>query len=485
VRYVSTRGFGTENPLPFGEILLEGLAPDGGLFVPQSYPQVSEAQLEQWRTLLTEQGYAALAAQIVALFVDDIPLADLKALCAAAYGTGHDGKPLFSNPDIVPVRRLSESEIWLAGLSFGPTAAFKDLAMQLLGQLFDYQLRRIDSWLTVLGATSGDTGSAAEYAMLGRERVRVAMLTPAGRMTPFQRAQMYTIADPRIANVAVDGVFDDCQDLVKAVNTDGAFKQRWHIGAVNSMNWGRLVGQVVYYFAAYLRTVSKIGQPVSFAVPTGNFGNILAGHIARSMGLPIRDLVLATNENNVLVEFFETGVYRPRGSAETYATSSPSMDISKASNFERFIFDLFGRDAQRTADLFGRQLSENGQFDLSGTPEFAAIRDRYGFVAGSSTHQDRVATIHDLWERDGVLIDPHTADGVHVAQVYLDRVTTPLIAFEVALPVKFADTIHQAIGTEPPLPQRFEGIMQREQHVIPMPNDVDALKAWLSGWLSR
>jgi threonine synthase len=436
------------------------------------------------RTILDTQGYAGLAARIVGMFVDDIPTDDLKALCAAAYGTGPDGRPVFSDPKVVPVNRLGDSKIWIAGLSYGPTAAFKDLAMQLLGQLFEYQLRKTDSWLTVLGATSGDTGSAAEYAMLGRDRVRVAMLTPAGRMTPFQQAQMYTIDDPHIANIAIDGVFDDCQDLVKEVNADAVFKARHHIGAVNSMNWGRLVGQVVYYFAAYLRATVVNDQPVSFAVPTGNFGNILAGHIAKQMGLPIDTLVLATNENNVLVEFFETGVYRPRGSAETFATSSPSMDISKASNFERFIFDLLGRDAERTAALFGRELSQNGQIDLSDTPEFASIRQNYGFVSGASSHADRIATIRRVWEDHHVLIDPHTADGVNLAIQYADQVASPIVAFEAALPVKFADTITEAIGQTPPLPRRFQGIMDRPRHVIDLPNNVHNLKDWLEFWLA-
>ena len=318
--------------------------------------------------------------------------------------------------------------------------------------------------------------------MLGKPMVSVFMLTPAGRMTPFQQAQMFSLDDPRIINIAVEGVFDDCQDLVKAVSSDLDFKAAHHIGAVNSINWARVVAQVVYYVALYLRATSEPGQRVSFAVPTGNFGNILAGHIAREMGVPIDALVLATNENDVLDEFFRTGVYRVRSSAETSATSSPSMDISKASNFERFIFDLLGRDAERTADLFGRQLAEQGFFDLSGTPEFASLRSRFGFVSGASSHADRLGTIRATQAGVGVLIDPHTADGVHVARELLaagEPMALPVICLETALPVKFAETITEALGIDVEVPPRFAGLEDLPRHVVALPNDVNALKALL------
>ncbi len=360
---------------------------------------------------------------------------------------------MFGTDEVVPVEPIGgDGPLWLAHLSNGPTAAFKDMAMQLLGQLFEYELTRRDTWLTVLGATSGDTGSSAEYALRGLDRVQVFMLTPAGRMTPFQQAQMFSLTDPNIVNIAVDGVFDDCQDLVKAVNADAEFKARWHIGAVNSINWARLVAQVVYYVAAWLRASSDDEQPISVCVPTGNFGNIAAAHVAKQMGgIPLDTLVLATNENNVLDEFFRTGgVYRPRSSAETLATSSPSMDISKASNFERFVFDLLGRDGARIRQLFTTGLLTEGQIDLSQTAEFAGLRERYGFVSGCSSHADRVTTIRQLWESDQVLVDPHTADGgVKVAAAYADQVATPLVVMETALPVKFAETITEALGEAP------------------------------------
>ncbi|WP_246227263.1 pyridoxal-phosphate dependent enzyme [Propioniciclava coleopterorum] len=307
MKYVSTRAVTDADARPFCDILLEGLAPDGGLYVPQAYPHVDAETLEAWRAVLAEEGYAALAARVLELFVDDIDPADLRRLCERAYGPDR-----FDLDGVVGLTDLGDG-LLLGHLSQGPTAAFKDMAMQLLGELFEYELERRDQTLTILGATSGDTGSAAEHAMLGKDRVTVFMLTPAGRMTPFQQAQMFSIDDPAIVNVAVEGVFDDCQDLVKAVNADAGFKAAHRIGAVNSMNWGRVVAQIVYYVALTLQATDGPGQRVSFAVPSGNFGNICAGHVARSMGLPIADLILATNENNVLAEFFATGTYRVRG----------------------------------------------------------------------------------------------------------------------------------------------------------------------------
>ncbi|MFT3888666.1 MAG: threonine synthase [Arachnia sp.] len=469
MRYVSTRS--TAPGKRFSDILLEGLAADGGLYLPEEYPQVSPETLERWRGVLADEGYAALAFEIVRLFVDDIPDDDLRGIVERAYAPS-----TFLDPAVVPVTRLSASRggeaLWLAHLSNGPSAAFKDMAMQLLGQLFAYELARRGETITIVGATSGDTGSSAEYALRGKPGVRVFMLSPRGRMTPFQQAQMFSIDDPSIVNLAVDGVFDDCQDLVKALNADADFKARHRVGAVNSINWARLMAQVVYYFAAWLQVSD--GGPISFAVPTGNFGNIAAGHIAREMGLPIHRLILATNENNVLEEFFRTGVYRVRGAAETLATSSPSMDISKASNVERFVFDLLGRDAERVAQLFGRELGERGFFDLSATPEFAGQVERFGFVSGTSTHADRLAEIRRVHEADGVVIDPHTADGVHVAS--LSGVAGPIVVLETALPVKFADAIVEAIGTVPPRPERFAGIEDLPRHVVDIPNEVDAVR---------
>ncbi|MDP1791984.1 MAG: threonine synthase, partial [Methylibium sp.] len=326
MNYLSTRGDTT--PRGFSDILLEGLAPDGGLYLPERYPRVDAATLARWRGL----SYADLACEILSLYIADIPAADLRTLVRKTYT-----RQVFGTAEITPLKPL-EPGVALQALSNGPTLAFKDMAMQLLGQLFEYELARRGETLNILGATSGDTGSAAEYAMRGKQGVRVFMLSPHGRMSPFQQAQMFSLPDANIHNLAVEGVFDDCQDIVKAVSNDLEFKRRWRIGTVNSINWARLLAQVVYYFAGYFQATKTNDERVSFAVPSGNFGNVCAGHVARMMGLPIEQLVVATNENDVLDEFFRTGSYRVRGAADTHETSSPSMDISKASNFERFVF---------------------------------------------------------------------------------------------------------------------------------------------------
>lgn len=472
VKYISTRD-ANRQPASFTDILLGGLAPDGGLYLPESYPQLNGAVLNEWRQLLAEEGYAALAAEVLKLFVDDIPTDDLEAIAQRAYT-----HPKFASEEIVPVTTLGDG-LFIGHLSEGPTAAFKDMAMQLLGELFEYELSRRDETLNILGATSGDTGSSAEYAMRGRTGIRVFMLTPAGRMTAFQQAQMFGLDDPNIFNIALDGVFDDCQDVVKATSNDAGFKKEFRIGAVNSINWARLMAQVIYYINCYLKVTSDNEQKVSFSVPTGNFGDICAGHIARSMGLPIDKLIVATNENDVLDEFFRTGNYRPRPAEETYKTSSPSMDISRASNFERFVFDLLDRDASRTAELFGPKLKEGG-FQLSAA-ELGAARDEYGFSSGASTHADRLATIASVKERYGYLVDPHTADGIKVArQVQKEEdIKTSIICLETALPVKFSETIVEAIGTEPAVPERFAGIMDAQRHVTDLPNDVAAVQDYL------
>lgn len=471
MRYYSTRDSSGGPGLPFCDILLAGLAPDGGLYLPASYPRIDAARLRAWRRLLADEGYAGLAAAVLALYIDDIPTEDLAGICRRAYSA-----ETFGSDAVVGLSDLGDG-VLLGHLSSGPTAAFKDMAMQLLGELFAYELTRRDETLTILGATSGDTGSAAEYAMLGKDRLKVFMLTPAGRMSPFQQAQMFSLDDPRVINIAVDGVFDDCQDLVKAVNADLTFKAQHRIGAVNSINWARLMAQVVYYIALWLQATTRDDERVTFAVPSGNFGNICAGHIAREMGLPIEELVLATNENNVLAEFFDTGMYRVRGRSETHETSSPSMDISKASNFERFVFDLLGRDGAAVRNLFAEQLPLMAEFDLSGSDAFAHLRERFGFVAGTSTHADRLATIAAEHERSGVVIDPHTADAVGVARALASDLVRPIIALETALPVKFSATIVAALGTDVPRPERFVGIEELPRHLVELPNDAQALKA--------
>ncbi|HEY6135956.1 MAG TPA: threonine synthase [Rubrivivax sp.] len=465
MRYISTRGDGTQRR--FCEILLEGLAPDGGLYLPVSYPRIDDATLTRWRGL----PYAELAFEVLSLYIDDIPAADLRGLVSRTYT-----KAVFGTPQIVPLKQL-EDGVQLEALSNGPTLAFKDMAMQLLGALFEYELARRGETLNILGATSGDTGSAAEYAMRGKHGVNVFMLSPHGRMSPFQQAQMFSLQDANIHNIAVEGVFDDCQDIVKAVSADLDFKRRWRIGTVNSINWARLLAQVVYYFAGYFQATKQNSERVDFAVPSGNFGNICAGHVARKMGLPIHRLVLATNENDVLDEFFRTGTYRVRKSAETHETSSPSMDISKASNFERFVFDLLGRDGTRTAELFGPTLAREGGFKV--TPEEFSRIAGLGFVSGKSTHADRLATIRDTWQRFHMMIDTHTADGLKVARE--NRTPgVPMLVLETALAAKFAETIHEALGRAPERPASMAGLEDRPKRFTVMPVDASAIKRYIS-----
>ena len=488
MKYISTRG--DQTPRGFSDILLEGLAPDGGLYLPMHYPKVDDATLTRWRGL----PYAELAFEILSLYIDDIPAADLQRLCNATYT-----EAVFGTPQITPLKPLAQlgAGVYLQALSNGPTLAFKDIAMQLLGNLFEYELARRGEELNILGATSGDTGSAAEYAMRGKQGVRVFMLSPHGRMSPFQVAQMFSLQDANIHNIAVEGVFDDCQDIVKAVSNDLPFKRRYRIGTVNSINWARLLAQVVYYFAGYFEATSgrvqatsgrvqatsarvqataSNAQTVSFAVPSGNFGNICAGHVARMMGLPIQQLVLATNENDVLDEFFRTGTYRVRATIETVETSSPSMDISKASNFERFVFDLLGRNGARTAELFGPALARNGGFTLS--PEEFAAAARFGFVSGSSTHADRLTTIRRMWQEAGVLIDTHTADGLKVALQHLQP-GVPMLVLETALPAKFAATIKEATGIDPEPPAALRGIEKLPRRFVVMKPDALAVQRYI------
>jgi len=471
MNYISTRSDQTERK--FCEILLEGLAPDGGLYLPTHYPKIDDATLTRWRGLYGNGqagGYADLAFEVLSLYIDDIPAADLKALVHKTYT-----RAVYGTDAIVPVRRLA-GDLHIEALSNGPTLAFKDMAMQLLGNLFEYELARRSEQLNILGATSGDTGSAAEYAMRGKQGVRVFMLSPHGRMSPFQQAQMFSLQDANIHNITIEGVFDDCQDIVKAVSNDLAFKRQYKIGTVNSINWARLLAQVVYYFAGYFQATKTNAEKVSFAVPSGNFGNVCAGHVARMMGLPVHQLVVATNENDVLDEFFRTGRYRVRASAETHETSSPSMDISKASNFERFVFDLLGRDGARVARLFGAAIAQDGGFQLN-ADDTARIAS-FGFVSGRSTHADRLATIRQCWADHQDMVDTHTADGLKVAREHLQP-GVPMLVLETALPAKFAATIEEALGRPPLRPAGLDGIEALPKRFTTMPVDAARVKAYI------
>jgi threonine synthase len=469
MRYISTRG---QSPaLRFSEILLGGLAPDGGLYLPEQYPQFSDADL----TAMRGMKYRDLAFTILSRLIDDIPAADLKAIINKTYTAEVYGftRPNQNAEDITPTLKL-EDNLYLLSLSNGPTLAFKDMAMQLLGNLFEYVLAKKGEITNILGATSGDTGSAAEYAMRGKKGVRVFMLSPHKKMSRFQTAQMFSLQDENIFNIAVNGVFDDCQDMVKAVSNDAAFKAKYKIGAVNSINWGRIVAQVVYYFKGYFAVTKNNTEKVDFSVPSGNFGNVCAGHIARMMGLPIDKLIVATNENDVLDEFFKTGVYRPRGSANTYHTSSPSMDISKASNFERFVYDLVGQDSAKVRELWD-SVDRGGTFVLG---ELMPKVREFGFVSGSSNHEARMKTIRETSKKYNVVIDTHTADGLKVA-LELRDLSKPMLVLETALPAKFEDAIIEALGHAPMRPASLEGIENLPQKFTVMDADVAEIKEFI------
>jgi threonine synthase len=465
MRYISTRG--GMPPKTFSEILLSGLSPDGGLAIPEQYPKIGTDQLEAWRNL----SYQSLAFEILSHFIDDIPPNDLRGIVERTYTSES-----FGSPEITPLKTL-EPGLHILNLSNGPTLAFKDIAMQLLGNLFEYTLGKTGAVLNILGATSGDTGSSAEYAMRGKHGIRVFMLSPLGKMSRFQTAQMFSLQDKNIFNIAIRGVFDDCQDIVKAVSNDHDFKQKHYIGTVNSINWARIVAQIVYYFKGYFAATSSNDEQVSFAVPSGNFGNICAGHVARMMGLPVKQLILATNENDVLDEFFRTGLYRPRTNVETQHTSSPSMDISKASNFERFVFDLTGRDSSRVKELW-QAVDKGVAFDLSNTSLWEKVRD-FGFLSGSSNHAARIATIRKFYQLYDVLVDTHTADGLKVGLAYREH-GIPLICLETALPAKFAESISEATGREPSRPAGYENIEDLPQRYVVKDANVDAVKAYIT-----
>ncbi len=481
MKYQSTRGQAPQ--LRFSDILLGGLASDGGLYVPDSYPRFTPAELEAMRGM----NYRELAFAVLSRLIDDIPADDLRVLIDKTY-TADVYRYVTDQEnaeDITPLKTL-EPGLHILALSNGPTLAFKDMAMQLLGNLFEYALAHAESGkatggkLNILGATSGDTGSAAEYAMRGKHGVNVFMLSPEHGMTRFQQAQMYALQDGNIHNLVIRGVFDQCQDIVKAVSNDLEFKTRHHIGAVNSINWARVAAQSVYYFKAYFAATHSNEQDVSFSVPSGNFGNVCAGHIARQMGLPIKKLIVATNENDVLDEFFRTGVYRPR--PETKHTSSPSMDISKASNFERFIFDLSGRDAAKIRSLWGA-VESGGSFDLkahtdsNGNTLFDKVAS-FGMVSGASNHANRLDTIRTVYEVYGTLIDPHTADGLKVGLEHREP-GVPLICMETAQPAKFEDAIREALGIEPMRPAELANLETLPQNKSVLDANVDAIKRYI------
>ncbi len=470
MKYISTRGKSPE--LNFCDVLLGGLAPDGGLYLPKTYPKFSNDDLDRMRSM----SYQELAFSIFEKFIDDIPAGDLLEIVKKTYTAevfGYNRSTQNSN-EITPTLKLKEN-LYLLSLSNGPTLAFKDIAMQFLGHIFEYVLAKKNKTLNILGATSGDTGPAAEYAMKGKKGINVFMLSPYGTMSPFQAAQMFSLHDENIYNIAVKGVFDDCQDIVKAVSNDLSFKKDNNIGAVNSINWGRILAQIVYYFKGYLAVTKNSAEVVDFTVPTGNFGNICAGHVARMMGLPIRKLVVATNENDVLDEFFQTGKYYPRTSKKTFQTSSPSMDISKASNFERFIFDLVGRDSAILRSYW-EQIDNGGSFELDNKTMQKVLG--FGFTSSSSKHKNRINLIKKFYDEYDVIIDTHTADGVKASIDHLSD-NIPMLVLETALPIKFEKSVLEAIGKKPVRPNALVDLEKIDQRFEVFDNSSSLVKDFI------
>ena len=463
--YISTRGLAPA--VSFADTVLKGIAPDGGLYIPEKIFQFAEDDIRR----LAGLSYTEVAKIVMDRFAPDMDKVALHGAIDKAYTPD-----VFANvtdkddnsADIVPVRHLFGQDLYLARLSNGPTLAFKDLPLQLLGHLFEIVLD--GKPLNVLGATSGDTGSAAIHAMLGRKGIRVFMLSPHGRMSQFQSAQILGVNDPMIHNISVNGSFDDCQDVVKAVSGDASFKEEYNIGAVNSINWARVAAQVIYYFWVYSRIRGRDGGPIDVAVPTGNYGNIYAAWIAKMMGLPIRRLILATNENDVLHEFFTTGIYRPR--LKTIETSSPSMDITKASNFERFIYDVFGGDADKVSKLW-KALDKSGQFDLS--HRISAIRAKSGITSFATRQRQANEAILRIFNSTGVIIDPHTAVAMYAA-IGMKHPGVPMVVMETAQPCKFDDAVKKALGLTAKPPAGMEGLLSAEKFFTLMDPDPEKVK---------
>ncbi len=460
MRYVSTRGECA--PLPFRETVLKGLAPDGGLFLPESYPEAGQL-LEQWSGL----SFTGLFQELAGLFIaGDIPQDDLRELVAQSYRS-------FGHPEVTPVVRVGGH--YLVELFHGPTLAFKDVALQFLGNTFAYYLARSGRRLTIAGATSGDTGSAAIHALRGKEGLEVFILFPKGRISPMQERQMTTVADANIHAIAVEGSFDDAQSILKGMFNDREFNDAYALGAVNSINWMRVMAQVVYYFYAYFRVVEDgacaLGEPVRFAVPTGNFGNIFAGYVARSMGLPVEKLILATNANDILHRFVTGGVYRKGQVAETL---SPSMDIQVASNFERYLFELAGRDSAQLMNWM-QELADAGEFQLA-----PALLERVQADFASSRVDDEATleTIREVHERDGYLLDPHSAVGLRGAMEHGEG-GSPVICMGTAHPAKFADAIRQATGQAPSLPPALAGLEALPTRVEVLPATLEAVQGFM------
>ena len=461
MKYLSTRG--GDAGLSFQDTVLTGLARDGGLLLPETIPDVSSRLGE-----LAKLDYQSLAFEIIRLFATDIPDDDLRAIIDKSYST-------FRAKEITPVVQVGD--VRLLELFHGPTLAFKDLALQFLGNLFEYVLEKRGGRLNIVAATSGDTGSAAIHGMRGRKNITITVLHPHGRVSPVQALQMTSVLDPNVHNLAIDGTFDDCQAIVKALFSDLPFREKYSLGAVNSINWARVMAQVVYYFYGAFRSMEETGSDkVSFTVPTGNFGDVFAGYIAYRMGLPIHRLIVATNENDILARCFNTGLYK-RGSVS--ATLSPSMDIQIASNFERYLYYYVGKDPSKVRSLM-EVFRATGEIDL--TDNGAPIDDPV-FRAGRGTTEDTLSAIRESWEKYGYLMDPHTAVGVSVAKHFTDR--EPMVCLSTAHPAKFGAAIERAVGKDIAHHPLIDALKGAETRVARLPADTAAVAAALTSFFTK
>ena len=463
MHYISTRHGSQGEPAPLGfvEILLGGLARDGGLYLPAEWPQFSKAEIESLKGL----DYNELAFRIMRPFVGDtFDEATFRRLIGEAYAS-------FETPEVAPLKPLGDSGLHLMELFHGPTLAFKDVALQLLGRMLDHTLTRRSQHATIVGATSGDTGSAAIEAVRDRKTIDIFMLFPKGRVSEVQRRQMTTVSAPNVHNIAVQGTFDDCQDLAKACFNDLAFRDRHALTAVNSINFARVMAQIVYYFWAALK-LGAPERPVAFTVPSGNFGNVYAGYAAKRMGLPISHFVIGTTSNDILARFFDGGVMTMTDVVPTY---SPSMDIQISSNFERLLFDLYDRNGKTLADAM-TTFRTTGTLKV-GANALAGVRAL--FDAGRVDEPGTLAAIADCHSRFGETIDPHTAIGYAVAQQHRRDPAIPMVLLATAHPAKFPDAVEKATGVRPPLPARLGDLLDRAERVDGLPNDIEALKAMI------
>jgi len=462
VKYVSTRG--EAPPLALDEAILSGLAPDGGLYLPVSWPRFTADDIAGLEGL----SYAEIAVRVMTPFVGDaIPAGDFAAMIEAVYGADNG---IFAEPAVTPLVRLGDDE-WLLELFHGPTLAFKDLALQLIGRLFDHVLAKRGGRVTIIGATSGDTGSAAIEACRDRDNLDIFMLHPVGRVSEVQRRQMTTVMADNVHNIAIEGTFDDCQALLKAAFGDSAFRREMSLSAVNSINWARVMAQTVYYFAA-AAALGAPNQSVAFAVPSGNFGNVFAGYVARRMGLPIKRLVVATNSNDILARFFASGRYE---TAPVMPTVSPSMDIQVSSNFERLLFDLYDRDGKAVSRLLGG-LAADGGFTVD---EERLAETRALFTGYRLDDAATEATIAQVHKESGMVLDPHTAIGVAAGRACRPDEAMPMIALGCAHPAKFPDVVARATGTRPELPPRLADLHDRPERCEVLPNDLSTVQDFI------